>query len=70
MDRAPYKSAEKGSGHYFECFTFNRKSVPLSCLQRLNALETNNWTNSNGITSGFEVKADTTQHSDYSTMLP
>ena len=47
MGGAPYKSAKEGHGCSFECFTFNHKRVSLSCLQQLDALEANNWTNSN-----------------------
>ena len=47
MDGAPYKSAKVGGGRSFECFAFDHKSVPMTCLQRLDALGANNWTNNN-----------------------
>ena len=47
MGGAPCKSAKsRGGWCSFKC-TFNYESAFMSCLQRLNALEANNWTNNN-----------------------
>jgi len=46
MSREPYMFAkERGDGHSFKCF--NHERAPMLCLQRLDALEANNWTNDN-----------------------
>ena len=48
MSRKPYMFAkEQGGGHSFKCFHINRERVPMLCLQQLDALEANNWTNDN-----------------------
>ena len=47
MDRAPYKSAKEGGGHSSTVSAFNHERAPTSCLQRLEALKANNWTQSN-----------------------
>ena len=38
-------------GRYVECFAFNHEILPMSCLQRLDALE------AKATTSGFEVES-------------
>ena len=40
-DRAPYKSVKEGVGALSNVSTFNHKRMPMSCLQRLKAI---NWT--------------------------
>ena len=41
----PYMS-RKGMGTLSSVFTFYHERAPISCLQRLDALTANNWTNS------------------------
>ena len=71
MGVALYKSVEEGGGRSFECF---RTEAPMSCLQRLDALDPNNWANNNvqrGATSGFKVRRrDDTQYSERHYMSP
>ena len=57
MGGAPYKSAKEGVGALSTVSAFNHERAPTSCLQRLEALEANNCTQNNGITSGFEVES-------------
>ena len=64
MGGAPYKSTKEGGGHSFECFAFNHESAPISCLQRLDALGANNWTNNNLQKNHQRLSPDSTQHSE------
>ena len=41
--------SKRGMGTLLSVFTFNHERVPMSCLQRLDALEANNWTNNNSV---------------------
>ena len=46
MGRTPYKSAkERGVGAISSISVLNLERPPMSCLQRLDALGANNWTN-------------------------
>ena len=45
MDGAPYRSVKEGAGTLLIVSTFNHERAPMLCLQRLNALKANNWTN-------------------------
>ena len=46
MGRALYMSAKEGGvGTLSSISTFSHKQAPTSCLQQLDALEANNWTN-------------------------
>ena len=47
MGRAPYKSAKEGVGALSTVSAFNHERAPTSCLQRLEALEANNYTQNN-----------------------
>ena len=44
MGRAAYKSIKEGGGRVA---AFNHERAPMSCLQRLDALKANHWTNIN-----------------------
>ena len=65
MDGAPYKSAKVGGGRSFECFAFDHESVPMSCLQQLDALGANYWTKNNVQRNHQQLQSpDGTQHSE------
>ena len=62
MGRAAYKSAKERGGRSFDCFPFNHT---MSCLQRLDALEANNWTNNNIEQNHQQLQSpDGIQHSE------
>ena len=42
MGGAPYRSVKDGVGALLSFAAFNHERVPMSCLQRLNALEAHN----------------------------
>ena len=47
MGGPPYKSAKEGVGTLSTVSAFNHERAPMSCLQRLKALEANNCTQNN-----------------------
>ena len=70
MGGAPYKSAKEGVGTLSNVSTFNheRAPIPMSCLQLLNAIEANIWTNNNIQTeplAASKSSPDSTQHSEW-----
>ena len=65
MGGAPYRSAKEGVGALLSFAAFNHERVPMSCLQRLNALKAHNWTNNNVRQNHQQLRSypDGTQHS-------
>ena len=64
IGRVPYKSAKKGVGTLSRVSTFNSERAPMSCLQQLDALKGNNWTNNNAQHRCWQLSIDSTQHSE------